>query len=72
MNRNWVKIAHWNMGNKFWQNKRTEVEAVILEKTPDLLFISEANLMETVPEEKRFIEGYTMYLPLTMMKHKYV
>ena len=71
INRNWVKLAHWNMGNKLWQNKRTDIEAVLLEKSPDLLYISEANLFDTVPEWERFITGYTLHLPLTMGKHKY-
>ena len=70
-NRNIIKITHWNMGNKKWENKMTEVDALILEKTPDIIFLSEANLFQTLPEHLRQIEGYKLHLPLTMIKHKY-
>ena len=43
----------------------------IIGKTPDLLFVSESNLMETLPEMERQIEGYSLHLPLTMRKHRY-
>ena len=69
--RNIIKITHWNMGNKKWENKMTEVDALILEKTPDIIFLSEANLFQTLPEHLRQIEGYKLHLPLTMSKHKY-
>ena len=65
-----VKILHWNLGNKLWQNKKIVIEALILERTPDLLFISEANLMDTLPAEERNLPGYELLLPSTMEKHK--
>ena len=68
--RNIVKIQHWNAGNSLWQNKKLTIEALITEKTPDLLFISEANLMSSLPDQDRQIHGYELYLPLTMDKHK--
>ena len=64
-----IKIYHWNMGNKLWQNKRDEIEALIIDKSPDLFFISEANLMETLPDHERHIAGYVLHLPLTMSIH---
>ena len=70
INRNMLKISHWNMGNAMWQNKRTELDALILDKHPDLLYISEANLMDNIPDHERYVEGYRLYLPLTMTKHK--
>ena len=70
INRSILKLSHWNMGSSLWHNKRTEIEALILEKHPDLLYISEANLMDHVSDQERYIEGYKMYLPLTMDKHK--
>ena len=51
-NRTLVKLAHWNAGNKFWQNKLIEIEEMLLDKTPDLVFISEANLFDTVPDQE--------------------
>ena len=69
--KNVIKISHWNAGNQLWQNKRLEIEALILDNTPDLLFITEANLMASVPNCDRYIEGYTLYLPETVAKHDY-
>ena len=47
------------------------IEALLLEKQPDLLFVSEANLMASLPMEERKIRGYDLHLPSTMTKHKY-
>ena len=71
--RNSVQIAHWNLGSCKWERKKTEIEALLLEKDPDIIFISEANLYQDLPEYERQIRGYDMYLPDSMMiKHKYV
>ena len=37
--RNIIKLAHWNMGNSKWK-KRLEIEALTLEKSPDILIVS--------------------------------
>ena len=66
-----LKITHWNLGAKFWLRKRIDIEALILEKDPDILFISEANLMEETPDEQRHIRGYKMVLSNTMEMRKY-
>ena len=71
INRSIVKLAHWNMGNKCCENKKTEIEALILDKSPDLLYISEANLMDTLQDFERQRDGYTLHLPSTMQKHRY-
>ena len=71
IDRNVVKMQHWNAGNKLWQNKKIIIEALILEKQPDLLFLSEANMMASLPTEERKIGGYDIHLPSTMDKHKY-
>ena len=63
---NMVSIVHWNTGNRFWQQKTEMIEALIQDKNPDILFISEANMMSTVTKEQRHIEGYKMVLPNTM------
>ena len=71
IDRNVVKVQHWNAGNKLWENKKVIIEALLLEQQPDLLFISEANLMASLPMEERKISGYNIHLPSTMIKHKY-
>ena len=69
VNRMIVKLAHWNAGSCFWQNKQTQIEAMLLDKTPNLVFISEVNLLDTVPDYERHLDGYSMHLPNTMSKH---
>ena len=32
MIRNIIKLAHWNLGNGKWENKRDEIEALTLDK----------------------------------------
>ena len=32
IDRNVIKIHHWNAGNKLWQNKMLTIEALLLEK----------------------------------------
>ena len=70
--RNIIKLAHWNLGNSKWENKLIEIEALVLELTPDLIFISEANMWDSVPDYQRNIPGYKLFVPQAMMKkHKY-
>ena len=47
------------------------MEMLLLEKAPDLAFITEANLLEMVPEYSRHINGYSLILPKTMAHLKY-
>ena len=63
---NMVKILHWNTGSKFWKRKRETLEDLMLERDPDLLFVSEANMMQDLSEEQRHIGGYKTVLPNTM------
>ena len=46
--------------------KRKHIEVLLQEKEPDLLFISEANIMYDLPDEQSFLAGYTLVLPNTM------
>ena len=70
--RNLIKIGHWNAGNGAWDKKRIELEALVLQKSPDILFVSEANLWDTLPDTMRNINGYDLFIPQAMMqKHKY-
>ena len=66
-----LRLSHWNVGNALWENKRTEISALILESDPDLLYISEANLKSNVTEEERHIEGYYQILPNTAIRMGY-
>ena len=70
--RNVIQIAHWNLGSHNWQNKITELDALLQEATPDMLFVTEANLFESLPDYQRYVEGYQIYIPEAMMrKHGY-
>ena len=66
-----MKAIHWNAGSCLWQNKLTVIEALLLQKRPDVCFISEANLWDQVTEHDRDIPGYFMFLPNTfkLLKH---
>ena len=60
-----LKIVHWNAGGSWWEAKKEEIEALIFETEPDLLFISEANLRLNTPSEQKDIQGYYMLTPNT-------
>ena len=64
-NRKGLTVIHWNMGSKYWQRKIIEAEAVALQYKPDLLIISEANLMEDLNDQQRNLTGYSLLLPKT-------
>ena len=66
-----LSIVQWNAGNKHWHRKVEELEAFVLEKNPDLFFVTEANLMSDTPEYQTRIAGYYMVLPPTMQRLKY-
>ena len=63
---NYLKKIHWNIGARQWHRKIEEIEALISEKDPDFLFVSEANIMEETSTEECAINGYVMVLPNTM------
>ena len=60
-----VRIIHWNLGSRQWQRKTEDILCLAQELKPDLLFISEANLLEAVPTHETIIEGYTIEKPKT-------
>ena len=72
MLRNIIKMAQWNMGNSKWESKKLEIEALALEKSPDILFITEANLWSSLPEVERKIAGYTLHYPQAMMTKAWI
>ena len=61
-----LKVAHWNIGAKLWQNKLLDIMALISDISPDILVISEANMWQGLPDHEKNIAGYTMVLPPTM------
>ena len=66
-----LNIIHWNGGSRKWQNKRLEIESLLLEKKPDLCFVSEANLWEGLDSHDTDIPGYTIHLPNTIQTLKH-
>ena len=60
-----MTLIHWNMGSKMWTRKREEIEAVITQYTPDVLVISESNLLESLENYEKEIQGYQLLLPKT-------
>ena len=68
---NQLKIVHWNVGPRLWKNKLDDIEALLTEFTPDLCFISEANLWQGTMAHEMEIPGHTMILPDTMSSLKH-
>ena len=66
-----LKVIHWNAGSRLWENKVTEIEALMLQMKPDLCFISEANLWDTTDDMDKNIPNYKLLLPNTMSNLKH-
>ena len=66
-----LKIIHWNMGAKLWENKLLEIQAVILQYKPDIYAVSEANMKLNLQAHQKQIQGYKMYLPRTVEMHNH-
>ena len=66
-----LNLVHWNAGATQWPRKVSEIRQLICEFKPDIIAISEANLMSDTPEYKSQIQGYTMVQTNTMntMRH---
>ena len=65
-----LAICHWNLGSRKWRNKRNNIQALIDQEAPDILFISEANLDESTPSHESLIIGYNITLPKTVTRNK--
>ena len=61
--KNSLLISHWNLGSKKWCNKRNLIQAQVDQESPDIMFISEANLDELTPPHESIISGYNITLP---------
>ena len=68
---NILKISHWNIGAKQWPKKVEEMELLVQETEPDLLFVSEANLLKNTPNHEKFVDGYDIIEPDTVDKYGY-
>ena len=66
-----IRLYHWNVGNGWWTSKLNEISALLIQKDPDILVLSEANLKTEVPREQQEFEGYETVLPSTMMTQGY-
>ena len=55
-----VDIIHWNLGAKKWENKTTEILALIDKFNPDFCFFSEANLSSGLEDYLTVIPGYDL------------
>ena len=64
-----IKLVHWNMGSTWWERKKDEVLTVIEEYSPDILFISEANMRNDLPVFEKEIDGYDLIVPKTAARY---
>ena len=63
-----LNIMHWNMAHAQWQNKTPEIRQAAIEFQPDMFAITEANLLQNIPEHEKYIQGYDRIQPLTMTR----
>ena len=67
-----LKISHWNAGSKHWERgKKIDIELLIRESNPDLLFVSGANLYSSIPNWEKDILGYRLIAPGSLEKNGY-
>lgn len=59
--RDFIRIAHWNMGSALLQHKMEELELAIRDVKPDIIGISESNLTADVCLDEVSIIGYKLY-----------
>ena len=38
-----LKVMQWNMGSKFWIRKQEEIQAIVDQHNPDIMYITEAS-----------------------------
>ena len=66
-----ASIMHWNLGSRFWDKKRDDIQLLVDQYKPDYLFISEANLFHDTPEHLIEVEGYNLVQAKTMSLYKF-
>ena len=62
-----IKVAHWNKGNAFLQNKMPEINNIISGLHPHILGISEANLDHNHDQNLVQLEDYTLHTCPTLL-----
>ena len=63
-----LSVCHWNLGAKLWKNKRNQIQALADQLSPDIIFISEANLDDLSQPHESQITGYDITLPKTVIR----
>ena len=58
-----LKILHWNIRSRFWINKQEEIQCVVDEQDPDIMFVTEANLFKEDPNHRICIDIYKIETP---------
>ena len=61
-----LRLATWNLGPAYLENKMIELESVIESMRPHLLVVSEANLKNTHDRTKVQIPGYELFTAKTI------
>ena len=61
-----IKLCHWNAGNAHLRNKMNSIESVVSRYSPQILGISEANLLKKHDLSEVQIEDYELVTSLTM------
>jgi len=56
-----MKLAAWNAGGAYLENKLSEIESVINSVQPHLLVVSEANVRLSVDLDSVQIPGYELF-----------
>ena len=63
---NSINLVHWNLGSRFWHNKKEDIQLLVDDLKPDFTLISEANLWETTEVHEAQIEGYDLIMSKSM------
>ena len=50
--RNSFNLVHWNLGPRHWRNKTDDIQLLVDDLDPDIVFISEANLWQETEEHE--------------------
>ena len=58
--RSCVTVMHWNLGPRRWDNKTDNVQLLVDQHKPDILYVSEVNLYNEIPDHMCNIKGYIM------------
>ena len=66
-----ITAIHWNMGAKYWLNKKLEIENINQQFQPDLYSISEANIHQDLTDYERSIPGYRQITPKLSPGHNF-